>query len=172
MDHHTVICTDLDGKQYHVSPDDMRWRPSVYGIIIEDDKILLSPCFGDGYDLPGGGMELHETVEQALKREVWEETGFEALVGELVSVCSSFFMPRSQYSSSKQPANAILLYYVCHITGGKLSTEHFDEDEQKHTAEATWIPISQIDNIKFYSTNDVQSVIRKAEVMINQKTTL
>ena len=34
---------DIDGHYHDVSADEVTWRPSVYGIVIEGGKILLSP---------------------------------------------------------------------------------------------------------------------------------
>lgn len=53
-------------------------RRAVRAIIIRDDQLLVMHRnkFGEEYDtLPGGGVELHETPEQALVREMTEETG-------------------------------------------------------------------------------------------------
>lgn len=54
---------------------------AVYALIPDDraEKILLIKkalgCYTGLYDLPGGGMEPHEMLEDTLKREVLEETG-------------------------------------------------------------------------------------------------
>lgn len=52
-----------------------------YGIIIENEKILLIKKFGGPYnnllDLPGGTIEFCERPEVALKRELKEEVGIE-----------------------------------------------------------------------------------------------
>ena len=69
-----IICHDISDREYAVSPDKFIFRPSVYGVLIEDGKILLSRQW-DGYDFPGGGMNIDETLEEALLREFWEETG-------------------------------------------------------------------------------------------------
>ncbi len=52
------------------------YREAARGIIIENNQILLvfSEKFKD-YKLPGGGLEKNENFEQALLREVKEETG-------------------------------------------------------------------------------------------------
>ena len=53
------------------------WRPSVYALIIENKKILLTKGRHHGiWELPGGGIEMDETIIDALKREVREETGY------------------------------------------------------------------------------------------------
>lgn len=51
----------------------------VYGIIIQNDEIVLVRKANGGYkgklDLPGGGMEHGEEFIETLKREVMEEVG-------------------------------------------------------------------------------------------------
>lgn len=52
-------------------------------IIIKDGLILLIHRFRNGnefYVLPGGGVEKGETIEEAVIREVKEETNFEARI--------------------------------------------------------------------------------------------
>ena len=52
-------------------------RPSVRGIIIKDGKILMIHSLKyDYYKLPGGGIEKGESYEEALIREVSEESGY------------------------------------------------------------------------------------------------
>lgn len=38
----TVTCTDRNGNKHTVQVDELTFRPSVYAIIIEDNRILLS----------------------------------------------------------------------------------------------------------------------------------
>lgn len=48
-----------------------QFRIGVFGVIIEDGKALLGLRRDiDWWNLPGGGMELGETVDEALQREV------------------------------------------------------------------------------------------------------
>lgn len=53
-------------------------RPGAYVIIErdEDDKIAIATDAVDVYFFLGGGIEENETVEDALKREVIEESGY------------------------------------------------------------------------------------------------
>ena len=69
-----VTVTDFEGNPYKIEASKLAWRPSAYGIVIRENKILLLKQT-NGYDLPGGGMELGEIPEEAVVREVWEETG-------------------------------------------------------------------------------------------------
>ncbi|WP_207229367.1 NUDIX hydrolase [Ktedonosporobacter rubrisoli] len=64
----------------------------------------------------GGGMESGETVEEALRREVLEETGLQVDVEQLVGVYSK---PQKQ---------EVVLTFRCRIAGGTLTaTEESQE---------------------------------------------
>lgn len=64
--------------------------PAVAAIILRDGEILLIRRGGEPgaglWSIPGGNVELGETLEEALKREVREETGLEIIVGKLAGV--------------------------------------------------------------------------------------
>lgn len=60
------------------------------GIVVEGDQILLLRQSADGqrdWSLPGGKLEDGETIEQALVREMKEETGLDIEPGRLLYVC-------------------------------------------------------------------------------------
>lgn len=53
-------------------------RNSAKALVIENGKVLLNKCrsrLGEYYALPGGGQNPGETLEEAVKRELLEETG-------------------------------------------------------------------------------------------------
>jgi len=158
-----VFCHDIDGNKFEVPASELKFRPSVYAIIIKSGKILLSKQL-DGYDFPGGGVELGETLEEALVREVKEETGLDAKVGKLIHFGDSFF----QLPMSKRLVHTIYGYYLCKVTGGKLSTEFFDENEKKYAAMAEWIDINAVDKLKFYNAVDSPKLIKKAAKLLQK----
>ncbi len=45
-----ITCRKIDGTTVEVLASELSFRPSVYGVAIQDGKVLLSPQFGDGYD--------------------------------------------------------------------------------------------------------------------------
>lgn len=70
----SIICKDVFGSQYTVPVNELNIRVGMYAVIIENGKILLTRQW-DGYSLIGGGVEKGETIEEAIIREVKEETG-------------------------------------------------------------------------------------------------
>ncbi|NLD58707.1 MAG: NUDIX domain-containing protein [Clostridiales bacterium] len=53
-------------------------RNSAKALVLHDGKILVNRCvsrFGDYYALPGGGQDEGETLTEAVRRELLEETG-------------------------------------------------------------------------------------------------
>src|SRR5437667_7128487 len=86
------------------------FRIGVYALVFDGEHVLLAHRRDiDWWNLPGGGMEVGETVDEALRREVAEETGLEVEVEQLVGVYSK---PQKQ---------EIVLTFRCHITGGTLT---------------------------------------------------
>lgn len=149
-----VTTTDKDGGTYEVPVSELIWRPTAYAIIIQDNKILLSPQW-DGYDLPGGGIDIGETPEEGIVREVREETGFTAEVENFITYRNCFYAFRRR----KIHAQAIILYFSCIITGGHLSTDGFDEREKEYAKLAEWIPLEKLHEIKVQNTVDWRPII-------------
>lgn len=153
-----VICLDVERNKFNVSINKLAFRPSVYGIIIEKGRILLSKQW-DGYDFPGGGIEVGETVREALKREVKEETGLNIKIGKIVACENSFF--KLPFVENKF-VHSILIYYLCEKTGGKLTTKNFDADEKKYADMPEWIKLKDIKKIKFCTSVDSIRIIKDA----------
>lgn len=63
---------------------DIRFRPCA--LIFRGESILLveyNDENGPYYNLPGGGLEYHETIKEAVKRELLEEASVEIEVGPI-----------------------------------------------------------------------------------------
>ncbi|MBQ9019020.1 MAG: NUDIX domain-containing protein [Bacilli bacterium] len=71
--------------------DEGRLKLRVSGIIIHDNKILLETYEDNSFCLPGGTINLNEDSEDAIKRELLEETDQEFIVDELVSINEEFY---------------------------------------------------------------------------------
>lgn len=151
----------MRGNKKEVNADELIFRPSVYGILIENGKVLLSKQW-DGYDFPGGGIEIGETIGEALKREFWEETGLKIKIGRPVICETSFFKP----SLVKGYWNCQMLYFLCEQVGGELSKDNFDEYEKKYADMPEWVDLGSVDKLTFYNSVDSLKVIREAEELL------
>ncbi|MCU0652707.1 MAG: NUDIX domain-containing protein [Candidatus Pacebacteria bacterium] len=162
MQNKKVICKDKDGNDYEIAAQQLKFRPSVYGVIVRDGKILLSRQW-DGYDFPGGGVNLGERIEEALRREVWEETGFEVRPSGLLTCVDDFH----KMTFDGTYVQSILVYYSCVITGGELTKENFDAAAREidYMNLAEWVDLADIGKVRLY--NPIRDV--KAQILDNLK---
>ncbi len=137
-----VVCRDINGTETEPIPvEKLVFRPSVYGVIVQNGKVLLVPQW-NGYDFPGGGIDLGETLEEALLREVKEETGLSVTKGRIIT--------------------SDLMYFLCANPKGELSTDGFDEEEKGYAKKAEWVDIGKISKLKFYNPIDSVALINRA----------
>lgn len=89
-----IEATSIYGNKIKIPKKKFRFRTSAYGIIKHENKILLVNTKSSGkWFFPGGGVEIGERLEDALKREIMEESGIEIEVEKfLVSKRLSFIM--------------------------------------------------------------------------------
>lgn len=153
-----VVSSDIHGKEYKVALDELKWRPSCYGIVVHDNKILLTKQYGK-YEMPGGGVDLGEEPNDAVVREIKEETGIEVTNPRLVKHLTSFFT--LEKDGEMHHIQSILLFFVCDYIGGELSLEGLMEDEKPVTEMAEWISLSELDSIESGSSYDWRSVIKE-----------
>ena len=161
-----VVCRDgHSGEKQTVEAESLIFRPSVYGVIIEKGKVLLVPQF-DGYDFPGGAVEKGETLEEALNREVKEETGLTVKKDIIISCEQDFF--KSPHYRLNTGYHSILMHFFCKDPQGEISADGFDENEKTYSKKAEWIEIDRIDSLKFYNGVDSPAIIRKALQLIKK----
>ncbi|MFB6319481.1 NUDIX domain-containing protein [Saccharicrinis sp. FJH54] len=111
-------------------------EPTVGAVIFNPDgKVLLckSHKWNDQYIIPGGHIELGETMEEALKREVLEETGLEIYDIELVSLTETVYD-----RSFHERKHFIFIDYTCRTD----STHVVLNDEAE---EYEWVDLKDID---------------------------
>jgi ADP-ribose pyrophosphatase YjhB (NUDIX family) len=92
----------------------------VGAVVLDGGRVLLvrranEPLKGQ-WSLPGGAVELGETVVAAVAREVLEETGLEVEVGALIDL-----LDRLSYDEhGRVRYHYVLLDFVCRPVGGAL----------------------------------------------------
>jgi 8-oxo-dGTP diphosphatase len=73
-------------------------RPGVYAVIQNNDKQIAVIETRNGYFLPGGGIDVIESDVDALKREIFEEIGYQATVLEVIGEAVEYI---KSYSDGK-----------------------------------------------------------------------
>lgn len=152
-------CRDFHGEIHDIPPEEISTRASIYGVIFNEDKskVLLVKHF-DGYDYPGGGLKIGQTVEEALEREILEETGYELKKDslKLLFVTTDLF-----YHNFKEKAfQTVLIYYRAEIVdyNNKKAAEK-SLSEEKYMGEAEWVSVNDISSLKFYNPVDNNSIL-------------
>lgn len=124
----------------------------VYGIAIHDGQVLLSreKIRGGMYvKFPGGGLEYGEGTRACLEREIEEETGLDAEIGEHIYT-TDFFQPSAFHA---EPVQVISIYYsVQLIQSDGLMTVSSERKEpgffwypiEELTANVLDLPIDQV----------------------------
>lgn len=97
-------------------------RPSVSAVILQERRLLLQKRSDGGqWGLPGGSVEVGESVLQALSREVREETGLLIQPSRLIGVYSDPSLQVVRYPSG-HVWQYVNLCFECGIQGGQLAT--------------------------------------------------
>ncbi len=157
-----VTCrSSVTGIEKGVPADKLQFRPSVYGLIIHYDQILLNG-FRGGYIFPGGGIDPGETLNEALEREIFEETGLSVTQETFLHFEEHFVI--SDMAKVETYFHTFRWYFLCKDPVGEISTIGFTELERNHMQEPQWIPIDQIRNLKIYHPHDPIALIQKALV--------
>jgi 8-oxo-dGTP pyrophosphatase MutT (NUDIX family) len=84
----TIMAYNLSGELKDRKATNFRFRLSVYGLLVENSSILFhsNPDIEE-LCLPGGAVEIDETMEEALQREFLEETGISIeIIKQLITI--------------------------------------------------------------------------------------
>lgn len=92
---------------------EITWRVSAYVLIVKDEQLLLAKNrLEKFYDVLGGGIDIGETIEEALHREALEEGGVNIQIGKLLfSVQDWFYHRKGKFYQTLQ------LYYEAEMIG-------------------------------------------------------
>ena len=139
-------------KEYNCGfTEDNKWfRYRAAAIIVEDGYVLFAGNDKDDYFYSiGGGVHMGETSEDAVKREVLEETGVAYEVDHLAVIHENFFYEK-RTSLAEMDCHEIAMYYVMKPRGTReLKSDSYTMGVREHMH---WIPIDQLDEYKAFPT--------------------
>lgn len=123
-----------------------RQRVAAYAVILRQEQILLcrlAPRVSrdELWTLPGGGLDHGEDPRHAVLREIHEETGLSAKVGETARVYSAH-MPAAWREGRQVDAHALRIVYDGWVPLDSPEPRVLERDGS--TVEAAWIPISDV----------------------------
>jgi ADP-ribose pyrophosphatase YjhB (NUDIX family) len=125
----------------------------VAAVVLRDGHVLLvqrgrEPAKGL-WGLPGGMLELGETLAEGVQREVLEECGVEIEVGPLVGV----FEPMQRDDAGRMRYHYVVLDYLARYVGGEL---HAADDAD----DARWVALDALERLPMLAAT--RDMIRKA----------
>jgi ADP-ribose pyrophosphatase YjhB (NUDIX family) len=101
----------------------------VGGVVIDNGRALLirrasEPLRGE-WSIPGGMLELGETLEQGVARELLEETGLHVRVLELIEVFDRIvYRPNEEGAGGDDPERPRFHYVIADYLCERISGEH------------------------------------------------
>lgn len=126
------------------------FRYRAAAIIVEDGCVLFAGNETEDYLYSiGGAVHMGETAEDAVRREVLEETGVAYEVDHLAVIHENFFVEQNGSLQGKD-CHEVAFYFVMKPRGSKeLHSESYTQGvrESMH-----WIPIAELDHYTAYPT--------------------
>jgi len=132
-----------------MTPSDTRYPPvprvAVGAVAIKDRSVLLvkrgkAPSDGK-WAIPGGSVELGETLQQAAEREIFEETNIRIRAG--LPVYTFDFIERDRQGAIQ------FHYIIVDLAAEYLEGELMPGDD---AAQAAWIPFKKLDSLDINAT--------------------
>lgn len=109
------INADQEVVPYDGSP--LHWRVSAYAFIVKENQLLIAQSAKEKLsDIIGGGIEMGESIEEALLRESMEEAGAKIKLGEFLELKQDWF-----YHNKGAFYQTLQLFYRAELIG-ELST--------------------------------------------------
>lgn len=138
-------------------------RTAARGIIRHDDNYLLIYSEYGDYKFPGGGVEANESYQQALVREVQEETGY-VVIPESIRYLGVVHERRKSDLDDIMEMDSH--YFFCDVE--KIAgSRNLDEYEEEYNYQIIWVPLETAlkNNQKGVDLLACPWVIREIKVM-------
>ena len=148
-------------------------RRAVRGVVLDENKkVALIFAKNRGYyELPGGGVEKEETIEEGLLREIREETGCDVEIIKEVGNIKEFMREKWLVNDSH--------CFIAKVIGEK-KDPIFMDDEKEEGKEVLWVSIEEAINLlvgfrdkkdvlyhKYLDTRDI-TFLEEAKLLVKE----
>lgn len=130
--------------------DKRRFRLRAAAIIIENDCVLFATNDMESYYYTiGGGIELGETAEQAVLREVKEETGADYQIERLAFIQENFFK-RDDGDFKDLSCHEVTFYFLMKPCGSQQLDSHSKTANHTVDEKMVWLPLDKLSEYEAY----------------------
>lgn len=130
--------SNYEDVPYDGSP--VTWRISVYGLLLKNASALLVHHKDEKlFDIPGGGVELDEDIQQALAREGLEEAGWDLTPTRLLFTMNDWFY----HMNDKKFYRTLQFYYEA--VGKKIA-----DPTDSRIVFADLVPLDELEKYQLY----------------------
>ena len=140
----------------------------VGGVIIDRGRAVLirrgaEPLLGE-WSIPGGALEIGETLEAGVARELLEETGIQARVLDLIEVFDRIYPGNGAASANpgRPRFHYVIADYLCERISG----------EPRAGSDVTDVALAREDELaNFHLTETAMRILKKAFAMSRSRST-
>lgn len=134
-----ITCESIYGNTVLLPREKLVFRASVYAVTLWEGKVLVLRSRSVGkYCFPGGGIDLGERIEDALRREVKEETGIEIKVERFLHFKEHFFY----YDPLDEAFHSFMVFYRCRPRTLALVTDDAVDDGE--VEKPRWMDLKEL----------------------------
>ena len=128
----------------HKKPADVApvWRISVYALVEREGKYLfIKQMHNHRWELPGGGVEISESLHEGVLREVYEETGYRVQAEE-----QPFYIGEKNFFGTRDQKyfRAIALMYRAKLTSEKQDKQVINTIVEDEISDVAWLDIADV----------------------------
>ena len=126
-------------------PEDavIHWRISGYPLVIKDGKILtVTSTWNPLKELPGGGIEIGESIAEGVVRECYEESGYRIELGSNIPIHVG---ERNFYSDIDEKFyQAIILIYPARLLSDEQDESVINTVVENEIEKVEWIKLTDL----------------------------